>query len=103
MTVDEAEPPPVSGGGVAADTVGADIGERYLYVCAGKGFQWVFNSALTPESGIHWALPTEGSGSSTRRRRSDGDGVPTGEGMEWSVFDGTDYMYVDSELTVEAA
>lgn len=57
MAVDETKPP-ASAGGEAGDDAGADNGERFLYCCAGRGFQWVFHCTLTPEkSGIACAQP----------------------------------------------
>ena len=70
-------------------------GERFLYCRAGAELQWVFNSELTPESGVAWARPK---GAATAE---DAGGVPTGQGMEWTVFDGA--ADVDLALTVEAA
>ena len=70
-------------------------GERFLYCRTGAGLQWVFNSELTPESGVAWARPKGAAAA------EDAGGVPTGQGMEWKVFDGA--ADVDLALTVEAA
>lgn len=61
VAADDPEPP-ASAGGEMGDDARADSGERFLYVCAGRGFQWVFNSALRLRVASNG--PAEGSGCS---------------------------------------
>lgn len=68
---------------------------RFLYFHTGKA-KWVFNSALTPQSGSHWArvkaFPPE--------IKATGPMV-VGEGMPWEVIDGV--AYEGMRLTVAVA
>ena len=66
---------------------GAEEEQRFFYIRTGE-VDWVFNSELTPDSEVHWALaqeppPVEETGP-----------VVLGEGMLWEVFDGKELVHM---------
>jgi hypothetical protein len=61
---------------------------RFLYFQSGDLNCWVFNTALTPESGVHWASAKE------LPAIEDIGPVPIGDDMAWKVFNGVGFTDV---------
>ena len=77
MTFPEAKAPCLCGSiGAAGDQ------QRFLYFRSGPRYEWVFNSALSPESEIHWAKAKESPAI------EDSGPVGIGGDMPWEVFNG---------------
>ena len=67
---------------------GASGDHRFLYFQSGDHNCWVFNTARTPESGVHWAKAKE------LPAIQDIGPVPIGDDMAWEVFNGVGFTDV---------